>query len=147
PNSHHLGGSGPGVWRPTNAWQTWGPNFDGTWIASFVALAVAPSNPRSSYVGTGEETRGDGVYKSADGGATWTNIGLRDTHFIGSILISADNPDVVLVGAIGDRTPGPDRGVFRTTDGGNTWTKGVFVDDRAGCPSIVAAPDARSARR
>ena len=142
PNTYYFGAPGGGVWKTTNAGQTWAPIFDGTRIASVGALAVAPSNPRIIYVGTGEETRGDGVYRSTDGGATWTNVGLRDTHFIGSIVISADNPDVVLVGAIGDRTPGPDRGVFRTTDGGNTWARMVFVDDRAGCPSIVAAPDA-----
>jgi photosystem II stability/assembly factor-like uncharacterized protein len=140
PNTYYFGTPGGGVWKSTNAGQTWTPIFDKTGMASIGALAVAPSNPQIVYVGTGEETRGDGVYKSTDGGATWTNTGLRDTHFIGSIVISADNPDVVLVGAIGDRTPGPDRGVFRTTDGGRTWTKVLFVDDRAGCPSIAAAP-------
>jgi photosystem II stability/assembly factor-like uncharacterized protein len=142
PNTYYFGAPGGGVWKSTNAGQTWTPIFDRTGMASVGALAIAPSNPRILYAGTGEETRGDGVYKSTDGGATWTHVGLRDTHFIGSIVIAADNPDVVLVGAIGDRTPGPDRGVFRTTDGGKTWTKVLFVDDRAGCPSIAAAPDA-----
>src|SRR3954452_1014472 len=141
PNTYYIGTPGGGVWKSTTAGQTWKPIFDKTGMASIGALAVAPSNPHIIYVGSGEETRGDGVYKSTDGGATWTNVGLRDTHFIGSIVISADDPDRVVVGAIGDRAPGPDRGVFRTTDGGKTWTKVLFVNDRAGCPSIIASPD------
>src|SRR5436309_15785483 len=105
-------------------------------MASIGALAIAPSNPETIYVGTGEETRGDGVYKSTDGGKSWISVGLRDTHYIGSIVISATNPDDLVVGAIGDRTPSQERGVFRSTDG-RTWTKVLFVDDTAGCLSVV----------
>ncbi|HEY2907462.1 MAG TPA: hypothetical protein VGJ29_16290 [Vicinamibacterales bacterium] len=141
-NTYYFGTPGGGVWKSTNAGQTWAPIFDRTGMASIGALALAPSNPQIVYAGTGEETRGDGVYKSTDGGKSWTNVGLRDTHYIGSIVINAANPDEVVVGAIGDRTPSQERGVFRTTDGGRTWTKVLFVDDAAGCPSIVAAPDA-----
>src|SRR3954463_2171148 len=141
-NTYYFGTPGGGVWKSRNAGQTWTPIFDRTGMASIGALAIAPSNPQILYAGTGEETPGDGVYKSTDAGATWTNIGLRDTHYIGSIVISATNPDEVIVGAIGDRTAGPNRGVFRTTDGGRTWTKVLFVNDTAGCPSVVAAPDA-----
>src|SRR3954470_14858194 len=141
-NTYYFGTPGGGIWKTTNAGQTWTAIFDRTGMASIGALAIAPSNPRILYAGTGEETRGDGVYRSADGGATWTNVGLRETHFIGSIVVSADDPDTVVVGAIGDRMPGPDRGVFRTTDGGKTWMKVLFVDDSAGCPSVIAAPDA-----
>jgi photosystem II stability/assembly factor-like uncharacterized protein len=142
PNTYYFGSPGGGIWKSTNAGQTWAPIFDRTGSASLGALAIAPSNPRVLYAGTGEETRGDGVYKSTDGGATWASVGLRDTHFIGSIVIAVDNPDDVVVGAIGDRAQGPDRGIFRTTDGGGTWTKVLFVDPAAGCPSIAAAPDA-----
>jgi photosystem II stability/assembly factor-like uncharacterized protein len=141
-NTYYFGTPGGGVWKTTNAGQTWAPIFDRTGMASIGALAIAPSNPQTIYVGTGEETRGDGVYKSTDGGKSWTNVGLRDTHYIGAIVVSAANPDEVVVGAIGDRTPSSERGVFRTTDGGRTWTKVLFVDDTAGCPSVVAAPDA-----
>jgi photosystem II stability/assembly factor-like uncharacterized protein len=142
PNTYYFGTPGGGVWKSTNAGQTWTPIFDATGMASIGALAIAPSNPQILYVGTGEETRGDGVYKSTDGGTSWTNVGLRDTHYIGSIVINPANPDEVVVGAIGERLPGPDRGVFRTADGGRTWAKVLFVDDTAGCPSVVAAPDA-----
>ena len=141
-NTYYFGTPGGGIWKSRNAGQTWTPIFDQTGVASIGAMAIAPSNPQVLYAGTGEETPGDGVYKSTDGGTSWTNIGLRETHYIGSIVISPTNPDEVIVGAIGDRTPGPDRGVFRSTDGGRTWTKVLFVNETAGCPSVVAAPDA-----
>jgi photosystem II stability/assembly factor-like uncharacterized protein len=141
-NTYYFGTPGGGIWKTTNAGQTWGPIFDAVPMASIGALAIAPSNPQIIYAGTGEETRGDGVYRSADAGKTWTHVGLRDTHYIGSIVISPANPDEVVVGAIGDRTPSQERGVFRTTDGGRTWTKVLFVDEVAGCPSVIAAPDA-----
>src|SRR5205085_6053724 len=102
PNTYYFGTPGGGVWKSTNAGQTWTPIFDRTGMASIGALAIAPSNPQTLYAGSGEETRGDGVYKSTDGGASWTNVGLRETHYIGSIVISPTNPDEVVVGAIGD---------------------------------------------
>src|SRR5437660_6034989 len=142
PNTYYFGTPGGGVWKSNNAGQTWTPIFDSTGVASIGALAVAPSNPRVIYAGTGEEARGNGIYKSTDAGATWTNVGLSDTHFIGSIVVSSENPDEVLVAVIGDRMPGPDRGVFQTKDGGRTWTKTLFLDEESGCPSIAAAPDA-----
>jgi photosystem II stability/assembly factor-like uncharacterized protein len=141
PNTYYFGSPGGGVWKTTNAGQTWRPIFDQAGVASIGALAVARSNPQVIYAGTGEETRGSGVFKSSDAGATWVNVGLADTHFIGSIIVSPTNPDEVLVAAIGDRAPGPDRGVFRTIDGGRTWAKVLFLDDDSGCPSIGGAPD------
>jgi photosystem II stability/assembly factor-like uncharacterized protein len=141
-NTYYFGTPGGGIWKTRNAGQTWTPIFDQTGMASIGALAIAASNPQVLYAGSGEETRGDGVYKTTDGGTSWINVGLRDTHYIGSIVISATNPDDVVVGAIGERTASPDRGVFHTTDGGRTWTKVLFVDDTSGCPSIVGAPDA-----
>ncbi|HEY7291730.1 MAG TPA: hypothetical protein VH583_17970 [Vicinamibacterales bacterium] len=141
-NTYYFGTPGGGVWKSRNAGQTWTPIFDQTGTASIGALAIAPSNPQVLYAGTGEETPGDGVYKSTDGGASWTNVGLRDTHYIGALVVNPTNADDVIVGAIGDRTAGPNRGVFRSTDGGRTWTNVLFVNDTAGCPSVVAAPDA-----
>ncbi len=141
PNTYYFGTPGGGVWKTTNAGQAWSPMFDATGVASIGALAIAPSNAKVIYAGTGEEIRGGGVFKSSDGGGSWINVGLANTHFIGSIIVSPTDGDEVLVAAIGDRTPGPDRGVFRTTNGGRTWTKVLFLDDDSGCPSIAVAND------
>ncbi len=141
PNTYYLGTPASGVWKSTNAGQTWKPVFDQIGTASIGALAVAPSNPSILYAGTGEETRGDGVYKSTDGGATWTNVGLRETHLIGSIIVDPSDPEVVLVAAIGDRASGAERGVFRSTDGGRTWSKVLYRDEMSGCPAVAAASD------
>src|SRR5258708_31400366 len=123
PNTYYFGTPGGGIWKTTNAGQTWASIFDSAPMASIGALAIAPSNPQIIYAGTGEETRGDGVYRSTDAGQTWTNVGLRDTHYIGAIVASPTNPDEAVVGAIRDRMPGPERGVFPTTDRGRTRTK------------------------
>ncbi len=141
PHTFYLGTPNGGVWKTTNSGETWRPIFDATGVASIGAVAVAPSNTNVIYVGTGEETRGNGVYRSTDGGATWTSVGLTETHFIGAIVVDPANPDVALVAAIGDRVPGPERGVFRTIDGGRSWTKVLFRDPSSGCATIVAAPD------
>src|SRR6266550_2767592 len=141
PNTYYIGTPGGGVWKTTDAGQVWTPIFDRIRVASIGAIAVSPSNPRIVYVGTGEQTPGNGVYKSTDAGATWVNVGLRDTHFIGEILVDPVNPDVVLVAAIGDRTSGAERGVFKSTDGGGTWTKTLFEEDAGGSASMVAALD------
>src|SRR5205809_480420 len=104
--------------------------------ASTRAGCIAPSDPNVVWVGTGEHNArnsvswGDGVYKSADGGKSWQNMGLRRSFQIGRIAIHPQNPDVVYVGALG-RLWGPseERGVFRTSDGGRTWQKVLYVDD------------------
>lgn len=126
--TYFFGSVGGGVWKTSNAGVTWVPLFDGQPIASIGALAVAPSNPQVIYVGTGESdirtdlASGDGVYKSTDGGKTWTNIGLRDTRQISRIVVDPKNADVVYVGALGHAYgPNPERGVYKSTDGGKTW--------------------------
>src|SRR2546426_10249103 len=107
PATFYFGAVDGGVWRTTNAGVTWDPLFDGQPIASIGALAVAPSDPRIIYVGTGEAsirsdiTFGAGVYRSSDGGATWHALGLEDTRHIGKVLVDPRNPDVVLIAALG----------------------------------------------
>jgi photosystem II stability/assembly factor-like uncharacterized protein len=132
PNEYYFGTPGGGVWKTTDGGRVWKPIFDDTHVASIGAIAVAPSQPRTIYVGTGEQTRGSGVFKSTDAGATWTNMGLADTHYIDAILVDPLDANVVLVGASGDFLASPARGVFRSTDGGKTWAKVLFKDDRAG---------------
>jgi photosystem II stability/assembly factor-like uncharacterized protein len=138
-NEYLFGSVGGGVWRTTNGGRTWQPIFDAEPIASIGAIAVAPSNRQIIYVGTGESdmrsdiSYGDGVYKSTDGGATWRNIGLRDSQNIGRILVDPHDPKIVIVAALGHAFgPNAERGVYRSTDGGATWTKVLAKNDDTG---------------
>jgi hypothetical protein len=133
-----------GLWRTTNNGTTWEAVTDSVGIASVGAVAVAPSDANVVWVGTGDNslTRsaywGDGVYKSTDGGATWTNMGLRDTQHIARIVIHPTNPEIVWVAALGHLgTPNQERGVFRTIDGGRTWQKELFVNETSGAVDLV----------
>src|SRR5512135_1109796 len=135
PNVFYFGGVAGGVWRTTNAGLSWTPLFDKQPISSIGAIAVADSNPNVIYVGTGEAcirgniSYGDGVYKSTDGGRTWSNIGLADTQHIASVVIHPRNPDIVFVAALGHAYgPNEERGVYRTLNGGKTWEKVLFKD-------------------
>src|SRR5258708_7968502 len=148
PNVYYFGAVGGGVWKTTNGGVTWEPIFDGQPIGSIGALAIAPSDPNIIYAGTGEAdlrsdlTYGNGVYKSTDGGKTWSNIGLRDSQHIGRILVDPKNAAVVLVAALGHAYgPNTERGVFRSTDGGATWTKVLYKDPNIGAIELSADPD------
>jgi photosystem II stability/assembly factor-like uncharacterized protein len=143
-------GSG-GLWKSTNNGTTWEPIFDNQPVISIGDVAASASNPKVVYVGTGEATSsrstywGDGVYKSTDAGKTWTNVGLKESHHIGRIVIDPKNPDIVYVAALGHLySENPERGLFKTTDGGKTWTKSldVKVGDRAiGVCEVVMDPN------
>ena len=141
PSVYYIGTPGGGVWKTENAGQVWKPIFDKQHVASIGAVAVAPSDPNVVYVGTGEQTQGDGVYKSTDAGLTWTNVGLHDTHSITGIVVDPRNPDVVLVAGLGDHWTGAERGVFKTTDGGKNWQKVLFKDAATGVANLEADPD------
>ena len=127
------------MWKTTDGGNTWVPLTDGTPISSVGAIAIAPSNHDIIYVGTGEAaprgnmTYGDGVYRSVDGGKTWSHLGLEDTRQIGAIIVDPNNADIVLVAALGHAFgPNTERGVFRTTDGGRSWTKVLYKDENTG---------------
>src|SRR5262249_52483484 len=99
------------------------------------------------YVGTGEANNrqtssfGDGLYKTTDGGRTWTNMGLRETQTIARILIDPKNPETIYVASPGHLFgPNPDRGVFKSTDGGKTWTKVKYIDENTGFTDIALDP-------
>jgi photosystem II stability/assembly factor-like uncharacterized protein len=148
PNVYYFGGVGGGVWTTNNSGLTWQPIFDSAPIASIGALAVVPSKPYIIYVGTGEAdlrsdlTYGDGVYKTTDGGQTWTNIGLRDSQHIARIVVDPHNPNVVLVAALGHAYgPNRERGVFRSTDGGANWQRVLFKDENTGAIDLAVDPD------
>ena len=103
-------------------------------------MTLAPSNPDIVWVGTGDaftsrsSYAGDGVYKSTDGGKSWRNMGLGDSHHIARIVIHPTDPDVVYVAAMGHLySENEERGVFKTTDGGESWEKVFYLDDEGRC--------------
>ncbi|MCO4101554.1 MAG: hypothetical protein HEQ38_19605 [Gemmatimonas sp.] len=140
----YFGAVNGGVWKTTNAGQSWENITDGkTDLSSVGAISVAPSDPNVIWVGSGEGkprediTYGTGVYRSTDGGETWTPRGLANTQHITSLRVHPTNPDVAFVSALGHAFgPSPDRGVFRTTDGGATWKKVLFLNDSTGAADI-----------
>lgn len=136
-----------GLWKTTNNGTTFRPVFDEYGTHSIGDLAYAPSNPDVVYAGTGEANNrqsssfGDGVYKSVDGGETWTHSGLRATQSIARVHVHPTNPNTVWVAANGHLFgPNPERGVFKTTDGGRTWTKTLYVDESTGATDLVLHP-------
>ena len=126
---YYMGTPGGGVWKTTNAGTTWFPIFDQAHVASIGDLAVAPSDPKIIYVATGEQTDGSGVWKSTDAGATWSNIGLRLSPKIFSLLVDPHDANLVYVAAAGSATPSDARGIFKSSDGGKTWRKVWYKDE------------------
>ncbi|MDE2480893.1 MAG: glycosyl hydrolase [bacterium] len=150
PNTFYMGSVQGGVWRSTNAGTTWDNITDGKipgTATSIGAIAVAPSNPKIIYAGTGEsDIRGDfdtgvGIYKSTDAGKTWSYAGLKDTHTTMALAIDPHNANVVYASSMGHVfKPNSERGVFKTTDGGKTWKKVLYVDANTGANSLVMDP-------
>jgi photosystem II stability/assembly factor-like uncharacterized protein len=144
PLVYYFGAAHGGVWKTTDAGRNWRNVSDGFFKFSAVGgLDVSPSNPEVIYAGTGEGLQrqfispGDGVYKSTDGGKTWTNVGLRETRHIARLRIHPTNPDIVYVAAMGDMFgPNPERGVYRTMDGGETWERILYRGETAGAVDL-----------
>jgi photosystem II stability/assembly factor-like uncharacterized protein len=147
PDIVYVGASTGGVWKSENGGLTWQPIFDDQPVHAIGAIAVFQASPDIVWVGTGEGNPrnsvsiGNGVYKSMDGGRTWTHLGLDETEHIYRILLDPRDPQVAYVAAQG-RLWGenPERGVFKTVDGGRTWTKVLYVDERTGAADVVMDP-------
>jgi photosystem II stability/assembly factor-like uncharacterized protein len=144
PLLYYFGAAHGGVWKTTDAGGHWRNVSDGFFEFPAVGgLDVSLSDSQVIYVGTGEGLQrqfispGDGVYKSTDGGETWTNLGLRETRHIARLRIHPTDPDIVYVAAMGDMFgPNPERGVYRTTDGGETWERILYRGETAGAVDL-----------
>lgn len=144
----YFGATGGGVWKTEDGGWTWRNISDGFFKSGAVgAIAVAPSDPKTIYVGMGEScfrgnaAQGDGVYKSTDGGRTWSHIGLKDSRSIARIRVHPKDPNTVWVAAFGDGFgPNPERGVFKSVDGGATWKKTLYRDDKSGAIDLTLDP-------
>jgi photosystem II stability/assembly factor-like uncharacterized protein len=138
PNEAYFGAVGGGLWKTTDYGENWFPVTDGhVRSASVGAVAVSETNPDLVLIGMGETCirgnimPGDGVYKSPDGGKTWTHIGFSESHGIAKIRIHPTNPDIIFVAAFGKYSvPSPERGIYKSTDGGRTWRRVLFRDDK-----------------
>ncbi|MBV8858263.1 MAG: glycoside hydrolase, partial [Acidobacteria bacterium] len=147
PNVFYIGVNNGGVWKTDDAGRTWNPIFDEQPTGSVGALAVAPSRPDTIYVGTGEGLQrpdlsvGDGLYRSNDGGRTWSHLGLRDGQQIGSIIVDPRDPERLLVAVLGHPYgPNEERGVYRSTDGGRTFEKVLYKDENTGAIALAFDP-------
>ena len=139
-------GSG-GVWKTENAGMNWTPVFDAQASYSIGCLTLDPSNPEVVWVGTGENVSGrhvgygDGVYKSLNGGKTWTNMGLKNSEHIGRVLVDPRNPNVIYVAAEGPLwSPGGERGLYKSGDGGKTWVLSLEISKDTGVTSVELDP-------
>ncbi len=143
----YAGAATGGVFKSLDRGETWAPIFDDQAVLTIGDIAVAPNQPETIYVGTGEANGGHnnfpggGVYKSIDAGARWNFIGLEQTTSIGRIVVDPANANRVFVAAVGSYfAKDRDRGVYRSTDGGQTWQQVLLVNDSTGVVDLVLDP-------
>ena len=147
PNVFYIGPVNGGVWKTTDYGRTWVSLFDDQPTGSVGAIAVAPSNPNRIYVGSGEGMQrpdlstGDGLYRSDDGGRTWTHLGLRDGQQIPHIIVDPRDQNRLFVAVLGHPYgPNAERGIFRSTDGGTTFKKVLYKDEDTGGVDLAFDP-------
>jgi photosystem II stability/assembly factor-like uncharacterized protein len=148
PNLFYFGSTGGGVWRSTDAGNSWENISDGFFGGSVGAVAVSTWDNNIIYVGNGEKTvrgnvsSGDGMWKSVDAGKTWKHIGLKDSRHISRVRIHPRNPDIVYAAVMGDLfKSSSQRGVFKSTDGGKSWKKVLFANKDAGAVDLIMDPN------
>ncbi len=147
-NLFYMGATGGGVWKTTDAGNTWQNISDGFFGGSVGAVAVAESDNNVIYVGMGEKTvrgnvsSGDGIWKTENAGKTWKHIGLKNSRHIPRMRIHPKNADIVFAGVMGDLyKPTQERGVYKTVDGGETWRKVLFSDENSGVVDLIIDPN------
>jgi photosystem II stability/assembly factor-like uncharacterized protein len=147
PNVFYIGVNNGGVWKTTDAGRTWQPKFDDQPTGSIGDIAVAPSNPNVIYVGSGEGLQrpdlstGDGMYRSNDGGKTWTHLGLREGQQIASIAVDPKDENRLFVAVLGHPYgPNEERGVYRSKDGGQTFQRVLYKDENTGAFQVEYDP-------
>ena len=147
-HEYYVAAACGGVWKTTNGGATYNPIFDGEGSYSIGCLALDPSNSNVLWVGSGENNNqrsvayGDGIYKSEDGGKSFTNMGLKNSQHIGRIAIDPANSDVVYVAAYGPLwNNGGERGIYKTMDGGKTWRQVLNVSQYTGCNEVLIDPN------
>jgi photosystem II stability/assembly factor-like uncharacterized protein len=147
PATIYVAAASGGVWKTTNHGTFWKPIFDSQPDNTFGDLAIFPGDTKIVWAGTGEQNNrqstswGGGVYRSTDGGSTWTHVGLTETRAIGRVQLHPTNANIAYVAAAGNLwKANPERGVFKTTDAGKTWTKVLYVDTLTGATDLVMDP-------
>ena len=148
PNIIFVGSATGGVWRSVDGGIEWSPVFDDQPVLGIGAVAISQATPDVVWVGTGEGNPrnsagvGNGVFRSLDGGDTWTNVGLEGSERVHRIITHPTDPAVVFVAAMGPAwSDGEVRGIFRTRDGGATWDRVLYVDERTGAADLVMDPN------
>jgi photosystem II stability/assembly factor-like uncharacterized protein len=147
PQIMYVGTASGGLWKSVSGGTAWEPIFDTLSVASIGDIAIDQENPDVIWVGTGEgnprnsQTNGDGMFRSLDGGRTWTHAGLRNTRAIHRVVLHPENSDIVYAGVLGAAWgENPERGVYRTTNGGKTWEKILYVNEKTGVADLVMDP-------
>jgi photosystem II stability/assembly factor-like uncharacterized protein len=147
PNTMYVAAATGGLWKTTDDGKSWTGVFEQQSALCLGAVAVAPSKPDVVWVGTGEAnilrsvSMGDGVFKSTNGGKSWSHMGLKESRHIGRIVIHPKNPDVVYVAALGNPWgPSTERGLYKTVDGGKSWQRVLYVDETTGFIDVAIDP-------